>query len=306
MKKVLFATTALVATAGVAAADVTFGGFGRFGIDYQESRGTEETRLESRFRLIITGTAESDNGLSFGAQVRFQSNEAADTPRSGAGMNTPRFWVSTGGLTVSVGNILGAIDSLPGVYTGGVGLTGLGFNEFAADSAANGVSADQYSSGGSARFGVDVIYTMGGLNLHLSHTPGDAYLAGVNGGTERTALGAAYSFGNYTVAAAVQDSDNAADTEWVVSASGTVGALTAALTYADNGTAGDKVVLGLDYAVSDSTNIAGFIADDESAVDSTAAGIGVRHSLGGGVSLRAGIVDDHGDTRADMGVIFNF
>ncbi|MCP3883731.1 MAG: porin, partial [Sulfitobacter sp.] len=32
MKKVLFATTALVATAGVAAADVTFGGYGRFGV----------------------------------------------------------------------------------------------------------------------------------------------------------------------------------------------------------------------------------------------------------------------------------
>ena len=38
MKKVLFATTALVATAGVAAADVTFGGYGRFGIVYNVDR----------------------------------------------------------------------------------------------------------------------------------------------------------------------------------------------------------------------------------------------------------------------------
>ena len=41
MKKVLFATTALVATAGVAAADVTFGGYGRFGVIY--SSGTDAT-----------------------------------------------------------------------------------------------------------------------------------------------------------------------------------------------------------------------------------------------------------------------
>ena len=37
MKKVLFATTALVATASVAAADVTFGGYGRFGVLYSSA-----------------------------------------------------------------------------------------------------------------------------------------------------------------------------------------------------------------------------------------------------------------------------
>ena len=44
MKNILFATTALVATAGVAAADVTFGGYGRFGMDYNQARavGTEQ------------------------------------------------------------------------------------------------------------------------------------------------------------------------------------------------------------------------------------------------------------------------
>ena len=37
MKKILFATTALVATASVAAADVTFSGYGRFGVMYSGS-----------------------------------------------------------------------------------------------------------------------------------------------------------------------------------------------------------------------------------------------------------------------------
>ncbi len=38
MKKLLIATTALVGTAGVVAADVTFSGYGRFGIQYDEDR----------------------------------------------------------------------------------------------------------------------------------------------------------------------------------------------------------------------------------------------------------------------------
>ena len=37
MKKIIFATTALVATAGVAAADITVGGNARFGIGYDLS-----------------------------------------------------------------------------------------------------------------------------------------------------------------------------------------------------------------------------------------------------------------------------
>jgi len=38
MKKLLFATTALIATAGMAAAEIKFSGYGRFGIAYKEDR----------------------------------------------------------------------------------------------------------------------------------------------------------------------------------------------------------------------------------------------------------------------------
>ena len=84
MKKVLFATTALVATASVAAAEVTFGGYGRFGIMYSEGVGadgigdtsddTDSTDVTSRFRLQIDATAEADNGMTFGARARIQQN----------------------------------------------------------------------------------------------------------------------------------------------------------------------------------------------------------------------------------------
>ena len=86
MKKVLFATTALVATAGVAAADVTFGGYGRFGVIYSSAAGANgiaqtfgddgtgdsSVDITSRFRLQIDATAESDAGVTFGARVRIE------------------------------------------------------------------------------------------------------------------------------------------------------------------------------------------------------------------------------------------
>jgi outer membrane protein OmpU len=73
MKKVLFATTALVATAGMAAADVSFGGFGRFGMIYKDADGSDSTtHIEQRFRLTVTGTATSDNGLEFEGRIRIE------------------------------------------------------------------------------------------------------------------------------------------------------------------------------------------------------------------------------------------
>lgn len=59
MKKILFASTALVATAGVAAAEITIGGSARFGLAYNEAE-TNETRIEQRMRVNITGIAETD------------------------------------------------------------------------------------------------------------------------------------------------------------------------------------------------------------------------------------------------------
>ncbi|MCP9480918.1 porin [Shimia sp. CNT1-13L.2] len=301
MKKVLFATTALVATAGVAAADVTFGGYGRFGVLYVDGAANEVT-LSSRLRLIVTATAETDNGLSFGSQIRYQADADENGYSSNfagniAAFNTPRFWVSTGGLTLSVGNVLGALENMPGMYDGGVGFTGLGFLE-----AVYG-GGDAYSSGGAGVFGVDVLYSAGAFGVHLSHSSDDLIGATV---VDRTALAVSYTAGNYTVAAAIQDSDNAADTDFALTASGSFGAADVTVKYADNGTADSTFGLGVNYAVSDATTLAGYINRD-SGIDQTAWGIGVRHSLGGGVSLRAGIVDNYaGVTSADAGVVFNF
>ncbi|MEM6306033.1 MAG: porin [Pseudomonadota bacterium] len=315
MKKVLFATTALVATASVAAADVTFGGYGRFGIAYDSDDGTgdSETFVTSRFRLQIDATAETDAGVTLGARVRIQQNatgSASAAPGSttaGTGINAARFFARSGGLEVGVGNIFGAIEFMPGMYPIDLGLTGLGY-----DYTAYNFRADAYSSGGGAgvQNGVEVLYSAGDLSFHLSAS---------EGARDRVAAHAAYTFSGWTVAVGLQDSDDDDDdTEWALSVGGSVGIADVTLAYASNGDddgidndadgtlGGDHWVLAARFDVGAATNVEVYVADADYFAE-TSYGVDFNHDLGGGVSLRGGIANrGNGDTNADLGVRFNF
>lgn len=373
MKKVLFATTALVATAGVAAADVTFGGYGRFGVLYSgstdatagtpasagyaaaraakatsaaalaaaqqavldaatpaaqataitardaaaatdaanqvlldaETAGVDGTAatdssvdITSRFRLQIDATAESDAGVTFGARVRIQQNETdalAEAGNSGTGINGVRFFARSGGLEVGVGNIFGALEFMPGMYPIDLGLTGLGY-----DYTAYNFRGDAYSSGGAGSAGtngVEVMYSAGDFSLHVS----------ASDTSDRVAAHAAYTFSGWTVALGVQDSDNAADTELAFSVGGSIGIADVTLAYADNGTAGDHIVLAGRFDVGAATNVEVYYADADSFADDDSFGVDFNHDLGGGTSLRGGVAKrGNGQTIADLGVRFNF
>jgi outer membrane protein OmpU len=289
MKKVLFATTALVATAGVAAADVTFGGYGRFGIEYRDTAAGDTTDVTSRFRLQIDATAESDAGVTFGARVRIQQNEGSQGMTNGA-----RFFARSGGIEVGVGNIFGALESMPGMYPIDLGLTGLGYQY-----TAYAFNGDAYSSGnlGSSGFnGIELMYSAGDFSAHIS----------ASDTSDRIAAHVAYSVSGWTFALGAQDSDNAADTDLVASVSGSFGVADVTLAYADNGTQGDHVVLTGRFDVGAATNVEVYVADADKWAD-TSFGIDFNHDLGGGTSLRGGVASlGNGDTRADMGVRFNF
>ena len=66
MKKVLLGTTALVMTAGVAAADVTFSGYAEIGIFDNDS---DDVQFHHDIDVKFSLSGESDNGLSFGATI---------------------------------------------------------------------------------------------------------------------------------------------------------------------------------------------------------------------------------------------
>ncbi|MFK7834587.1 MAG: porin [Sulfitobacter sp.] len=311
MKKVLFATTALVATASVAAADVTFGGYGRFGLLFVED-APNELSVTSRFRLQIDATAESDAGVTFGARARIQQDNddpidtgdvgaAGSAPsgffradRVGTGINGVRFFARSGGLEVGVGNIFGALEFMPGQYPIDLGLTGHSYDYTAYQF--NGDAYDSDEGGAAGQNGIEVMYSAGDLSVHVSASDvGD-----------RIAAHIAYTWSGWTFALGGQDSDIATDTEVTASIGGSIGAANVTFSYADNGTAGDHFVLAASYDVGAATNIHGYVADADKFTD-TSYGIGVHHDLGGGTSIRGGISKTGGGTTlADLGVRFNF
>lgn len=340
MKKVLFASTALVACAGMAAADVTFGGYGRFGIEYNTAAGADgildtaddvtSTDLHTRFRLQIDATAESDAGVVFGARARIQQTNGG----AGTGINGVRFFARSGGLEVGVGNIFGAIEFMPGMYPIDLGLTGLGY-----DYTAYNFNADAYSSGGagaSTQNGVELMYSIGDFSVHVSASDGgDNFnttptvagaptLSGAGVDRNRVAAHVAYTFNGFTFALGAQDSDDTADTEFALSVGGSVGIADVTLAYADNGVSGEQIVLAGRFDVGAATNVEVYYADRSNATrlrgtdaagnliagteyNGESYGIDFNHDLGGGTSIRGGVARQFtGITRADLGVRFNF
>ncbi|MEP3785170.1 porin [Ascidiaceihabitans sp.] len=322
MKKVLFATTALVATAGVAAADVTFGGYGRFGILYVDTAAGDSTDITSRFRLQIDATAESDAGVTFGARVRIQQDNdglangidaggdisdgvfpGVDADNDGdrdfrgrqeTGINGVRFFARSGGLEVGVGNIFGALEFMPGMYPIDLGLTGHSYDYTAYNFRGDAYDSDTNGAAGSN--GVEVMYSAGDFSMHIS----------ASDTSDRLAAHFAYTFSGWTVALGLQDSDSATDTELAFSVGGSVGIADVTLAYADNGTSGDHWVLAGRFDVGAATNIEAYVADADYFAE-TSYGVDFNHDLGGGTSLRGGISNNNaGNTLVDLGVRFNF
>ena len=129
--------------------------------------------------------------------VRIQQGEGQTGATNGA-----RFYAKSGGLEVGVGNIWGALESMPGQYPIDLGLTGLGY-----EYTVYGVGgADAYSSGGlgsSGANGIEVMYSMGDFTAHISASDTN----------DRIAAYGAYTFSGWTVALGLQDSSAATDAE---------------------------------------------------------------------------------------------
>ena len=118
MKKLLLASTALLVSAGVAAADVSVSGDGRMGVTYDNSRDTK-WEFTNRIRVIFTLSGESDAGFSFGGSI--QADNAAD----GADGTAGDVFISGIFGKISMGDVNSGDQRVVGQLHG-VGLTGLG------------------------------------------------------------------------------------------------------------------------------------------------------------------------------------
>ena len=342
MKKVLFATTALIATAGMAAADIKLSGYGRFGLDYNSGNdgapantttaGTvsdaPETSITSRLRLQVDMSTETDGGVGFNARVRMQSESRDNNPGLSAGndgdngFNGARFGVTYGGLTVNVGNIIGAVENAPGLYTtgtrsAGTGIDGMGFKSVAI----KGGSFDAYTSDGMGANGIEALYSVGGFTGHISYSEArDTYTDNGSGtgsavlattGEDRTGVMVTYSFADYYVTAAAQSSSTAANDVQFVAAGGDFGAFGARIAYGSTDAA-DSITLEGNMDIGAASNLLVWVNDADytlttDANDGTSFGINYQYDLGGGATLVAGYVDGADDSEQfQAGVYFSF
>ena len=103
MKKVLFATTALVASAGIAAADVTLSGWGEMGIIGGDNI---ETQYHGDIDVKFSLSGETDNGLTFGATI--------DLDEVGGGIShaggPQSIWIGGSWGKLTLGDTDGAMD----------------------------------------------------------------------------------------------------------------------------------------------------------------------------------------------------
>jgi len=318
MKKILFASTALVATAGVAAAELTIGGSARFGLAYDETE-TNETRIEQRMRVNITGIAETDAGVKLEARFRLESNEDShENDISGRGPGAAGFAVSFGGLRVDVGNVSNVLDSGDQVDYYGYGV---GFTSFLEHNANFNGPATGFGAGSADATTIKARYTVGDFSASLSYKETRAQAAVLStdsaGDTtvttaavaadEETQLGLGYTLANgMSIGAVYSDTDSAGD-YWVIGLNGTAGAVGYSVIVGDGDNQADTSIgASINYEVSSATSIRAMVSDGGAANADTSYGLGFRHGLGGGVTLAGGVGSTNDNTKADLGVSFSF
>ncbi|OCX65793.1 hypothetical protein BFP70_06520 [Thioclava sp. SK-1] len=281
MKKVLFATTALVMSAGYAAADVTISGSANAGFKYDEGglgyAPSKKAAAWYEIDMDVVGTIESDAGLTFGASVDLDSDSDSDNKsQDGEVFMSGSFGTFTIGELDPIGDDYGLSD---------IGLDGIGVDDVAEDSSGYTTSADirwDYAVGAvtlgvsadtvSEDYDLGAKYDAGMFWGALVYSHDEDYTATMDNNSVQLTVGG--SFDAFGAELYVADSD-AGDTSYGVYGSYTTGALTLAAAYAKND------------------------ADDEGY------GIDAAYDLGG-ATVKGGVGKVMDDTVADFGVKFSF
>lgn len=295
MKKLLIASTALVASAGFAAADVSLSGAADFGVRYNSGAATNAI-VVNEVEFYITGSGTTDGGLSFGASIDLESdNDGGNTVAATNQTNDGEVWISGEFGELRIGNVDGALD--------GFGAADIGFD---------GIGIDDVAEGGrnEARTYIQYKVTFDAFTLQVN-TSGAA-------GTNDYSASARYDFGD--IDAGVGVSRNAGGKQVTsIDVNGKFGDIGFEAAYFDHNaasTGANGAGAGVDgWIVSGSytmgaTKLVATIADNTAVGIDPAYGIGASYNLGGGATLAGGIGSvDVGATRntvADFGISLTF
>lgn len=297
MKNLLLATTALVLSAGVAAAEVAVSGDGRMGVVYNG----DEMNFSSRARVKFTLSGETDGGLGFGASFRVdQTNMGVDTDGddqfdstlSSSNGTKGTVYVSGAFGKVEMGDTVSAGEALFGDLPE-VGFTDLGENDIpylTGDNEGNVL-------GSAANTGPNMLYTYttGAVSVAASMSDGKA---GSADDVQEYALAGSYNFGSFALGASYEVVDgDAAGKAKMLGVAGTANfgdtAVKAFYGEGDDLIDGTKVYgLGVESVFGATTVKAFYQQQDLDSVgmgDVAYYGIGAEYDLGGGAAVAGGV-----------------
>ena len=292
MKKVLFATTALIATAGVASADITLTGSANMGIKSPATVGAD-SYLHNEIDFNIVASTTTDNGYTVGASL-----DIDDGTEETSGLGTvsdSEVYISGAFGTITTGDVSNAAD--------GVGLADVGFDDLGVDDDIEALdtlgSADIVYSGSFNGVGVTLSYNMG-VTSAVDANEGD-WGAMVSFDVNGLGVKAAYT---------VDDSATTNDNAAALQLSYNLGGIGLGAYFADNGVNGGNG-FSASYALDANTTITGVWAQTDEANNKDDFGIGFSTSLGGGVSLAGGVGRVDGtqgttETAMDLGINMTF
>ena len=295
MKKVLLTTTALVMTAGVAAADVSFSG--EAGIAFVDDNGASDaTRtgmfVASHYDLNVAVSASADNGLTMSAGFDMGSGEKIDYDDDdalevqGAAVGNADVAVSYNGWTLTVDQ--NGIDNLfDDSQAEDMSIAG----SVAGLSIA--VATDLENSTNSYKLG----YSVGDVALTLTGTNND------DAGGDASGISVSYPMGALTLSASVSDESNDAEDDTSIGLTYAMDAITVSytsITPGSNGSMGDEWDAKISYATGAMT---ASIALDEADATTMIA----NYDLGGATAFAA--MHDKPGTASDLttfGINFKF
>ena len=278
MKKILLATTALVATTGFAAAEMTWTGSANLGMKYSDN-GT--TTLHEEIDLGMAATGETDGGIGWKVEMGVDSNVSDATAAEAVDGGSVSLSGDFG--TIRVGNVSTAGTS--------IGLPDVGFDTIGIDDAAEkgrnaGAGIDvqwNYAMDDIALMGsfgsssdamaISAKWTSGALSIGVSHAA-----AGATGGADATAASIGTSVGGFSVNMMAASHSTSAN---------------------------DSVGLSASMPV-DGLGTVTFVTGSNDTDAKSSWGVGFSKALGGGATLAGAYGSANGNDVADLGISLSF
>jgi outer membrane protein OmpU len=269
----------------------------------------DETSAVNRFRIAFKGTGETDSGIAYGISGRMEQSNSAT-----AGSQ----FVSGAFGKISMGDLDGADEVAAGGGVSGVGLSGLSdTNDIAYQSSGHNLGYEFSTSGMTFAYSQDTAVTTGSNSAmglkYAGDMGGAAVTIGVGqskvGTATQTTMSAAVSSGGLTIKGYTSTNDNgpaaAAVTGVIQTATAAhVAEVLAADAAANNDT--DQTALSISYTM-DALTATAFTrtVSTTGAADQDFSGFGFAYDMGG-VSLKAGVVDNNDQQLVDFGLSFSF